>query len=61
MLLLGCFGYLAGSGPPPAHLAHVVNHAVAPPTMKWDVDIAPWELEYGLQKAPVFLPDQRKV
>lgn len=44
-----------------ALIAHVVNHAVAPPTMKWDVDIAPWELEYGLQKAPVFLPDQRKV
>lgn len=25
--------------------------------MKWDVDIAPWELEYGLQRAPVTLPD----
>ena len=24
--------------------------------MKWEVDIAPWELEYGLQRAPVSLP-----
>ena len=24
--------------------------------MKWEVSIAPWELEYGLQKAPVNLP-----
>ena len=27
------------------------------PTMKWDVNIAPWELEYGLQRAPVKLPE----
>ena len=25
--------------------------------MKWDVNIAPWELEYGLQRAPVKLPE----
>ena len=28
----------------------------APPTMKWEVDIAPWELDYGLQRSPVSLP-----
>mmetsp|Transcript_8987 Transcript_8987/g.20960 ORF Transcript_8987/g.20960 Transcript_8987/m.20960 type:complete len:420 (-) Transcript_8987:81-1340(-) len=27
------------------------------PAMKWDVDIAPWELDYGLQRSPVRLPD----
>ena len=27
------------------------------PTMKWDVNIAPWELDYGLQRAPVNLPE----
>jgi len=27
------------------------------PMMKWEVNIAPWELEYGLQRAPVKLPE----
>jgi len=31
------------------------------PTMKWEVSIAPWELEYGLQQAPVKLPETVKV
>jgi hypothetical protein len=52
MLLLGSAssaGYLVGA--PRASC----NRACSP-TMKWEVNIAPWELEYGLQKAPVSLP-----
>jgi len=31
------------------------RRAVAP-SMKWDVDIAPWKLEYGQQSSPVSIP-----
>lgn len=31
------------------------------PIMKWDVNIAPWELEYGLQRSPVQLPAGVKI
>jgi len=51
MMLLPCAaGYHLGGAPATRH-----RRAVAP-TMKWEVDIAPWELDYGLQKSPVTLP-----
>ena len=31
------------------------RRAAAAPRMKWEVNLAPWELEYGLQSAPVKL------
>jgi len=46
-------GFLAGRGAPAPQLGE--SRAVAP-TMKWEVNIAPWELDYGLQQAPVTLP-----
>ena len=52
MMLLPCaVGYNVGAAPAGRH-----QRAVAP-AMKWDVDIAPWELSYGLQKSAVSLPD----
>ena len=46
----------AGAALGGAERVRASRRAVAP-TMKWDVDIAPWELEYGLQRAPVTLPE----
>jgi hypothetical protein len=31
--------------------------AAAAPSMKWEVDVALWEVDYGHQKAPVKLPE----
>ena len=60
---VGTASYL-GSGPAVSHggplssssAATASSRVAASPTMKWEVDIAPWELEYGLQRAPVQLP-----
>jgi hypothetical protein len=38
------------------HARGARRRASAVPTMKWDVDIMPWSLEYGQQAAPVRLP-----
>jgi len=56
MLAVRCAsaGFTVGSAPP--YGAHLVGSRVVAPSMKWEVNIAPWELDYGLQKAPVTLP-----
>ena len=65
VVLLGCSsaGYhVAGPAPPSSrHIfgsraVALVGRRTVAPLMKWEVSIAPWELDYGLQKAPVSLP-----
>ena len=50
VLLDAAAGYQIGGAPMGGHRRAV------DPAMKWEVNIAPWELAYGLQKAPVTLP-----
>ena len=58
---LAAASFLGGSGgsrsAASSRSAHGARRAVSEPTMKWDVSIAPWELEYGRQVAPVSRPE----
>jgi len=53
-LAAACAAYQHGAA---YHSTHSSRRAVASPTMKWGVDVAPWNVEYGQQAAPVSLPD----
>ena len=50
-------GLAAHATPSRAAVGRAGSARAFAPTMKWDVNIAPWELEYGLQRAPVKLPE----
>jgi len=59
---LGAASYLGGRGscskPAGCRSASTSGRRMrAPPKMKWEVNIMPWDLEYGLQSAPVKLPE----